>query len=106
MNIYRPESVNERPEFTVYHWQILEMIDEAGVKSRHVAGMRTFSEEYVSSAIKEQQDGRVITRSGRVINTPKETAMPQEEVQDGGVLRAWKKINKIVEATNVTKEYL
>lgn len=105
MSIWRPASVKDAPEIFISPWSVFEMSDESGVFTRHVVGYdNTLGEGKCSSAIKRfnRRKKIITTRSGRKYKLGT-YGMNRDALY---VMNAWKHINKITKAVNVSEEYL
>jgi hypothetical protein len=95
MSIWLPISVEKEPEVGLTHWQIMEVSDQIGTKSRHFVGLDQFGGR-VSSSIQEFDANKKIgvTRSGRIY---KLIGCPSKSLDAEYVWNIWKKDNKITE---------
>lgn len=106
MPIFSVASVNEEPEETMMRWSIREVLfDDSTDKSRHLVGyILRKGKGRVSSAIQsfDRDKMRIKTASGRLYQLEGQSGFdPDAEY----VWARWKKLNAVLEESDVTHEY-
>ena len=106
MPIFSVASVNEEPEETMMRWSIREVLfDDSTDKSRHLVGyILRKGKGRVSSAIQsfDRDKMRIKTASGRLYQLEGQSGFdPDAEY----VWAQWKKLNAVLEESDVTHEY-